>query len=79
MIVSATELANESKSILDRVVQGSEVVDVQRNGKTVAVIQPRVGVSRSEILRLLRRRGCSVRDSQELKGAIDSASQTLAI
>ncbi len=48
MIVSATELANESKSILDRVVQGGEVVEVQRHGKTVAVIQPRVGATRSE-------------------------------
>ena len=42
MIVTATELANESKSILDRVVQGGEVVEVQRHGKTVAVLQPRV-------------------------------------
>ena len=33
MIVTATELANESKSILDRVVQGGEVVEVQRHGK----------------------------------------------
>jgi prevent-host-death family protein len=40
MIVTATELANESKSILDQVVQGGAVVEVQRHGKTVAVIQP---------------------------------------
>lgn len=45
MIVSATELANESKSILDRVVQGGEVVEIQRHGRTVATIQPRVGAS----------------------------------
>jgi prevent-host-death family protein len=75
MIVSATELANESKSILDRVVQGGEVVEVQRHGKTVAVIQPRVGATRSEILRLLRGRGFQDADSKELKAAMDSAAE----
>ena|SRR5271168_4682440 len=74
MIVTATELANESKSILDRVVQGGEVVEVQRHGKTVAVIQPRTGASRSELLRLLRGRGFNARDSKELKAAMDVAS-----
>jgi prevent-host-death family protein len=77
MIVSATELANESKSILDRVVQGGEVVEVQRHGKTVAVIQPRVGATRSEILRLLRGRGFSAKDSAELKAAMDAASEVI--
>ena len=75
MIVTATELANESKSILDRVVQGGEYVEVQRHGKTVAVIQPRVGATRSELLRLLRGRGFQPADSKELKAAMDSASE----
>jgi prevent-host-death family protein len=75
MIVSATELANESKSILDRVVQGGEVVEVQRHGKTVAVIQPRVGATRSELLRLLRGRGFQAKDSEEMKAAMDSAAE----
>jgi prevent-host-death family protein len=77
MIVTATELANESKRILDRVVQGGEVVEVQRHGKTVAVIQPRVGATRSELLRLLRGRGLLARDSKELKFAMDSAAETI--
>jgi prevent-host-death family protein len=77
MIVTATELANGSKSILDRVAQGGEVVEVQRHGKTVAVIQPRVGVTRSELLRLLRGRGFNTTDSQELKAAMDSASEVI--
>ena len=68
MIVTATELANESKSILDRVVQGGEVVEVQRHGKTVAVIQPRVGATRSELLRLLRGRGFQTADSSGIEG-----------
>jgi prevent-host-death family protein len=77
MIVTATELANESKSILDRVVQGGEVVEVQRHGKTVAVIQPRVGATRSELLRLLRGRGFHAADSEELKAAMDSAAEII--
>jgi prevent-host-death family protein len=77
MIVTATELANESKSILDRVAQGGEVVEVQRHGKTIAVIQPRVGATRSELLRLLRGRGFSAADSHELKAAMDSASEVI--
>jgi antitoxin (DNA-binding transcriptional repressor) of toxin-antitoxin stability system len=75
MIVTATKLANDSKSILDRVVRGGEIVEVQRGGKTVAVIQPRVGVTRSELLRLLHGRGFNTTDSQELKAAMDSASE----
>jgi prevent-host-death family protein len=77
MIVTATELANESKSILDRVVQGGEVVEVQRHGKTVAVIQPRVGATRSELLRIMRGRGFSDQDFLELKAAMDSASEVI--
>jgi prevent-host-death family protein len=77
MIVTATELANESKSILDRVAQGGETVEIQRHGKTVAVIQPRVGATRSELLRLLRGRGFKPADSEELKSAMDSASEVL--
>ena len=77
MIVSATELANESKSILDRVVQGGEVVEVQRHGRTVAVIQPRIGATRSEFLRLLRGRDFSPADSEELKTAMDTASEVI--
>lgn len=75
MIVSATELANESKSILDRVVDGGETVEVQRHGRTVAVIQPRVGATRSELLRLLRGRGFAPQDTKELQQAIDAASE----
>jgi len=77
MIATATELANESKSILDRVVQGGEVVEVQRHGKTVAVIQPRVGATRSELLRLLRGRGFNSTDSEELRAAMDRVSEVI--
>jgi prevent-host-death family protein len=77
MIVTATELANEGKSILDRVVQGGEVVEVQRHGKTVAVISPKVGATRSELLRLLRGRGFTEDDRDQLKAAMDAASEVV--
>jgi hypothetical protein len=77
MIVSATELANEGKAILDRLVQGGETVEVQRHGKIVAEIQRKAGVSRDELLRLLRGRGFSEKDSRELKQAMDAASEVL--
>jgi prevent-host-death family protein len=77
MIVSATELANESKNILDRVVQGGEVVEIQRRGKTVAITQLRGGASRSELLRLLRGRNFSSADERELRAAMDHASEVV--
>lgn len=77
MIVTASELANESKTILDRVVQAGEVVEVQRHGRTVAVIHPRVGATRSELLRLLRGRGFSAQDAKELKMAMNAASEVV--
>lgn len=75
MIVSATELANESKSILDRVVQGGEIVEIQRHGRTVAAIHPRVGATRAELLRLMRGRGFSSKDTHDLQKAMDAAAE----
>jgi antitoxin (DNA-binding transcriptional repressor) of toxin-antitoxin stability system len=77
MIVTATELANESKNILDRVIHSGEIVEVQRHGRTVALIQPRVGANRAELLRLLRGRGLSESDSTELKAAADAVSEVI--
>jgi antitoxin (DNA-binding transcriptional repressor) of toxin-antitoxin stability system len=74
MIVTATELANDSKRVLDQVIQDGEVVEVQRHGQTVAEIRPRIGVSRSELLQLLQGRGFSPADSRQLQQAMDAAS-----
>jgi predicted AAA+ superfamily ATPase len=52
-------------------------VEVQRHGKTVAVIQPRVGATRSELLRLLRGRGFNSTDSEELRAAMDRVSEVI--
>jgi hypothetical protein len=52
-------------------------LEVQRHGKTIAVIQPQVGSSRSELLRLLRGRGFNAADSAQLKAAMDGASEVI--
>jgi len=75
MIVSATELASDSESVLDRVVEGGETIQVQRHGKIVAQITPTVGVSREDLLRALRKIHWTEAESQELKQAMDAASQ----
>jgi hypothetical protein len=55
MKVTATALANGSKSIIDRMIEQSKPVEVQGNGKTIAVIRQTVGVDRKEFLRLMRK------------------------
>ncbi len=74
MIVTATELANDSNRVLDRVIEGGEIVEVQRHGHTVAEIRPKIGASRSEALRLLRGRGFTESDSRQLQAAMDAAA-----
>jgi hypothetical protein len=75
MIVSATELAKDSNGVLDSIIRGGETARIQRHGKTVAEIHRTVGVTRTELLRLLRGRGLSEFDSRELKHAMDAASE----
>jgi hypothetical protein len=74
MKVTATELANDSKNVLDRVIGRKEDAQVQRHGKTVARIRRQVGVSREELLRKLAKIDFSEKESQELKRAMDAAS-----
>ena len=74
MIVTATELAHDSERVLDRVIQNGETVEVQQNGRTVAEIRPKVGVSREEALRVLSHVRWTEAESQELKRALETAS-----
>jgi prevent-host-death family protein len=74
MKVTATELANASKSIIDRVMSEREPIEVQRHGKTVAVIQPQAGISREEFIRLMRKVKWTKTESAELKKAMDMSS-----
>jgi antitoxin (DNA-binding transcriptional repressor) of toxin-antitoxin stability system len=67
MKVTATELANDSKSILDRVIHRGEAAEVTRHGKTVVEIQPKVGVNRKELLRILSQIKFTKAETKELK------------
>ena len=75
VIVTAVELANDANGVLNRVIQGGETIQVQRQGKTVAQITPAVGVSRDELLRALRKIRWTEAESRELKQAMDAASE----
>jgi antitoxin (DNA-binding transcriptional repressor) of toxin-antitoxin stability system len=77
MVVTATEMANEGKKILDQVIQNGETVEIQRHGRTVASLHPHVGATRSELLRLLQDRGFTEKDSQQLRKAMDAASEVV--
>jgi prevent-host-death family protein len=78
MIVTATELANNSKSILDRVIHGGEVVEVRRHGRPVAEIRPKVGATREELLRILEQIHWTEAESRELKRATDAVSEVVS-
>ncbi len=75
MIVSATELAQDSKGILDRVIQRGEPVEIQRHGQTVAELRPKVGASREEMLRILGQIHWTAAESRELTKAMDAATE----
>ena len=72
--ITATKLANDSKAVIDRVIQRGETAEVQRHGKTVAKIQRKVGASREEMAELLKSIKFSKSETKELKKAMDAAS-----
>ena len=71
MKVTATELANDSKAVLDKVIQRGEKADVERHGQKIAEIQPAVGVSREELLHKLSKIKWTKKESEELRKAMD--------
>ena len=73
--VSAADLATDSKAILDRVILRGEAVEIQRHGKTVAEIRPKVGVSKEECERILGKIRWTEAESRELRKAIDTATE----
>lgn len=77
MTVTAAELARDSERILDRVIHSGEVVGIQQNGRTVAEIRPKPGASREELLRILSRICWNEAESEELKHAMDAASEVV--
>jgi hypothetical protein len=77
VIATATDMANESKRILDDVIHRGEVVEIQRHGKGVAVVRRKVGVSGKELLRRLKAVRFSDREQAELRKAMDAAGKAL--
>ena len=73
--ISATDLANDSKAILDLVIIRGETVEIQRHGKTVAEIRPKVGVSKEEFERILGKIRWTEAESGELRKAMDAATE----
>ena len=77
MKVTATELANDSKSVLDRVIQRGETAEIQRHGKTVAKIRRKTGATREEMADLLKSIKFSKQETKELKQAMHAASEAI--
>ena len=75
MIVTATELANDSKALVYRVIARGEAVQVKRHGKTVVEIRRKVGVSGAELLKRLKAARFSQAEQKELKNAMNAASK----
>jgi len=75
MKVTATKPANDSKSVLDGVIQRGEEVEIQRHGKTVARLRRKAGVSREELLRKLAKIDFTDKELRDLKQAMDAASE----
>lgn len=77
MKVTATELANDTKSVLDRVIQRGVVAEIQRHGKTVVEMRRKVGADRKEMMELLRSVNFTKAETRELKRAMDEGAEIL--
>lgn len=75
MIVTATDLANDSKAVVDRVIERGEAVQVQRHGRSVVEIRRKVGVSGTELLDRLTAIKFSEAESREMKKAMDASTE----
>ena len=75
MIVTATDLANDSKAVVDRVLERNESALVQRRGRTVVEIRRKAGVSREEFLDRLRCSRFTAEESRELARAMNKAAE----
>lgn len=78
MIATATEMANDSKRILDDVIHRGQVVEIHRHGKGIAVVRRKVGVTGEELLRRLKEVRFSERERAELQKAMDEGGKALS-
>jgi hypothetical protein len=75
MIVTATDLANDSKGIVDRVARRGETTMVQRRGKSVVEIRRAVGISGKELVERLQQVHFTEAERKELKEAMAVANK----
>ena len=75
MNVTATALANDSKSVIDRVISRNETVDIRRHGKTVAQIRRKARISGAEFAKRLKEARFTTAESRQLKSVMDTANQ----
>jgi hypothetical protein len=75
VIVTATDLANDSKGIVDRVARRGETTMVQRRGKSIVEIRRAVGISGKELVERLKQVHFTEADRNELKGAMATANK----
>ena len=75
MIVTATQLANDSNGVIDRVLERHEKAEIRRHGKIKVEIRRKVGVSKSELLEILKSVRLTEPERAELTAATKQANQ----
>jgi antitoxin (DNA-binding transcriptional repressor) of toxin-antitoxin stability system len=78
MIVTATELANNSKGIVDRVLNKGESAEIHRHGKAVCHIRRSVGINAAELSARLQQARFTAAESKELSAAMTAAGKMLS-
>ena len=77
MKVTANELAQDSKNILEKVVSNGESAEIEQNGKAVAELRRTVGIDRRQLVDVLKAVKFTEQESRELKQAMDAASEVV--
>ena len=75
MIVTATQLANDSPGVIDRVLERHEKAEIQRHGKIKVEMRRKVGVSKSELLGILRSVRFTNEEQQQMTAAIKQSNE----
>ena len=75
MKITATELARNTRNIVDKVLAG-HTATLERHGKPLAELRPKPGVSGQELARLLRRSPLKEEDTCRLRAGCEKANQT---
>lgn len=75
MIVTATQLANDSNGVIDRVLERREKAEIRRHGKIKVEIRRKVGVSKAELLEILKSIRLTEPERAELTAATKHANQ----